>query len=263
MTRQLQAIVQETMWSTRKAAGTCAYLGVDITDRYSKAPRPMDVCGIEISGGLLVPHFWTWSWGRSDSIDVSALLPEVAAAKVIMLDGPQALARIGGGIRCCERLLAAAGKTSDARPSLSRPYGGFIASSLDLFGALHAAGLRLDSTSSTRVYEAYPAAIWTRLARRLPNKRSRAGREARVAILKALGVALPEKALGHDELDACAAALLGAAADGRVPGIEVSAVGDAIFWDDAASCLREGQIMVPLVDAEIRSRLESVAPPWR
>jgi len=97
---------------------------------------------------------------------------------------------------------------------MTQPYGGFIGSSLDLFAAFHTVGLTVGSTSSIGLWEVYPAAIWTRLARRLPNKRRSAGRQARAAILKALGVALPDAALSHDELDACAAALLGAAADG-------------------------------------------------
>ena len=106
--------------------------------------------------------------------------------------------------------------------------------------------------------EVYPAAIWTRLARRLPNKRRAAGRRARAAILKALGVALPETAFTHDQLDACVAALLGAAADGHTRGIGIAAVGDTVFWDEATGCLREGQIVVPNVDSELRAKLETV-----
>jgi Protein of unknown function (DUF429) len=88
--------------------------------------------------------------------------------------------------------MAAAGKTADVRPPTSQPYGGFIASSLDLFAAFHAAGLFLVSGVPTRLYEVYPAAMWTRLARRLPNKRRRDGREARAALLETLGVRVPE-----------------------------------------------------------------------
>lgn len=203
------------MWSTKTTGATCRYLGVDITDRYVDAPRPMDVCGIELRHGSLVPHFWTWSWGASGPVDVSALLSEVNSARAVMLDGPQGLARIRCAIRSAERSLAAAGKTSDIRPPSNRPYGGFIASSLDLLAAFHRAGLVPGSASSTRVCEVYPAAIWTRLARRLSNKRRRAGREARAALLEALGIALPGNAPGHDALDACAAALLGAVSSSR------------------------------------------------
>jgi hypothetical protein len=178
------------MISTKETEATCTYLGVDITDRYSDSARPMDVCGLEIRGGKLIPHFWTWCWTPPGLIDVSGLLPEIAAATAVMLDGPQGLARVGHGIRACEKALAAAGKTADVRPPANQPYGGFISSSLDLFAAFHAAKLFLAPGTPTRLYEVYPAAIWTRLARRLPNKRRSAGRQARGAILKTLGVDL-------------------------------------------------------------------------
>ena len=144
----------------------------------------MDVCGLEIRDHTLTPHFWTWSWGPTDLIDLTDLLPEISAAKAVMLDGPQGLARVGCNIRASERSLAAAGKTGDKRPPLSQPYGGFVASSLDLFAAFHAAGLFDPSTQDLQLDEVYPASIWTRLARGLPNKRRRDGRQARVAILR-------------------------------------------------------------------------------
>lgn len=250
------------MISTKETGATCTYLGVDITDRYSDSARPMDVCGLEISGDKLIPHFWTWCWGPRASTNVTELLPEISAARAVMLDGPQGLARVGHGIRSCEKALAAAGKTADVRPPTSQPYGGFIASSLDLFGAFHAARLFLASGVPTCLYEVYPAAIWTRLARRLPNKKRSSGRQARGAILKVLGVVLPDAALSHDELDACAAALLGAAAEGHIAGIGVAAVGDTVFWDETMGCLREGQILVPQVDSELRGKLETVVRPW-
>jgi hypothetical protein len=179
-----------------------------------------------------------------------------------MLDGPQGLARVGYGIRSCEKVLAAAGKTADVRPPTSQPYGGFIASSLDLFAAFHAAEVFVAPGLSAPLYEVYPAAIWTRLARRLPNKRRRDGRQARAAILQALGVAVPDGLLSHDQLDACVAALLAAAADGRIEGITVEAVGDSVFWDDETACLREGQILVPEVDSAVRTKLQAVVRPW-
>ena len=69
-----------TMISTKEAGATCTYLGVDITDRYSDSARPMDVCGLEISGDKLIPHFWTRCWGSRGSTDVTELLPEISAA---------------------------------------------------------------------------------------------------------------------------------------------------------------------------------------
>ena len=50
----------------------------------------MDVCGLEIHDHTLTPHFWTWSWGPTGVIDLTGLLPEISAAKAVMLDGPQA-----------------------------------------------------------------------------------------------------------------------------------------------------------------------------
>ena len=250
------------MISTKKTEATCTYLGVDVTDRYSDSARPMDVCGLEIRCGKLIPHFWTWRWTPPGLIDVRGLLPEIAAAAAVMLDGPQGLARVGHGIRACEKALAAAGKTADVRPPASQPYGGFIASSLDLFAAFHTAKLFLAPEVPTRLYEVYPAAIWTRLARRLPNKRRSTGRQARGAILRTLGVDLPETALTHDELDACAAALLAAATDARIQGISVAAVGNPVYWDPDAACLREGKIVVPDVDGAVLATLQSVVRPW-
>ena len=248
------------MTSTKKTAATCVYLELDITDRYADSRRAMDVCGLEIRDHTLTPHFWTWSWGPTDLIDLTDLLPEISAAKAVMLDGPQGLARVGCNIRASERSLAAAGKTGDKRPPLSQPYGGFVASSLDLFAAFHAAGLFDPSTQDLQLDEVYPASIWTRLARGLPNKRRGDGRQARVAILRTLGVAVPD-APSHDDLDARAAALLAAAADRHIQGLRVAAVGDPMYWDDDAACLREGQTLIPEVDAPIFTKLQSVVAP--
>ena len=68
--------------------------------------------------------------------------------------------------------------------------------------------------------------------------------------------------LSHDKLDACAAALLGAAGDGRIRDISVVAVGDSVFWDDVTGCLREGQIVVPNVDSALRVELQTVVQRW-
>lgn len=250
------------MISTKDTEATCTYLGVDITDRYSDSARPMDVCGLEVRDGKLIPHFWTWCWTPTGLIGVSGLLSEIAAAAAVMLDGPQGLARVGHTIRACEKALAAAGKTADVRPPASQPYGGFIASSLDLFAAFHAAKVFVAPGAPTRLHEVYPAAIWTRLARKLPSKRRSTGRQARGAILKTLGVDLPVTALTHDQLDACAAALLAAATDARIQGIGVAAVGDPVYWDPDAACLREGKILVPEVDDAVRAKLQVIVLPW-
>jgi len=222
----------------------------------------MDVCGLEMRGNDIIACFWTWSWEPGDRINVSAVLPEVRAARSLMLDAPQGLAQVGCSIRCSERTLGAAGKTGDTRPFLTQPYGGFIGSSLDLFAAFHFAGLAISPASMLGICEVYPAAIWTRLARRIPNKHRLAGREARVAILQVLGVAIPTAAPTHDQLDACAAALVGAAADDRIPGMKVVPVGDPVWWDTTHNCLREGPILIPQIDAALAGRLERIVAPW-
>ena len=210
--------------TSTKTAAACVYLGVDITDRYADSCREMDVCGLEIGDSGLIPHFWTWSWGASELLDVTALLPEISCAKAVMLDGPQGLARVGSRIRASERSLAAAGKTGDTAavvPAIRRFCRVF---SRSVHGIPRR---RAISSPHLQLQEVYPAAICTRLARGLPSKRRRKGRQARVAILRTLGVAVPD-APNHDELDACAAALLAAAVDGHIQGLRVAAVGDPV-----------------------------------
>jgi len=222
----------------------------------------MDVCGLEPNGAGLIAHFWKWSWGLPGNVSVSAVLHEVRAARSLMLDAPQGLAQPGRSIRCSERTLGAAGKTGDTCPPLTQVYGGFICSSVELFAAFHGAGLSISPASLLGVCEVYPAAIWTRLARRIPNKGRVAGREARAALMRGLGVALPSAVPTHDQLDACAAALLGAAADGHISGMKVASVGDPVSWDPTSGCLREGPILVPHLDPDLSARLEEIAQPW-
>jgi hypothetical protein len=250
------------MQSTKSGLTAFAYLGVDVTDRFSRAARAMDVCGLEPNGAGLIAHFWKWLWGPPGTVNVSNILDEVRAARSLMLDAPQGLAQLGRSIRCSERALGAAAKTGDTRPPLTQVYGGFICSSLELFAAFQGAGFEISPTSLAGVCEVYPAAIWSRLARRIPNKRRLPGRETRAALMCGLGVGLPCAVPTHDQLDACAAALLGAAADGRISGMTVAPVGDAVYWDAAHGCLREGPILVAHLDPALTASLEAIAQPW-
>ena len=113
------------------------YLGADLTDRYAAGCRDIDVCGLTpASDNLLHASFWHWQWDRAPQVlDVDLIVHELRGARVAMLDGPQALAREGASLRECERQSAAVGKTPDHRPSYTRPFAGFICSSLDLFDA--------------------------------------------------------------------------------------------------------------------------------
>src|SRR5579883_984121 len=165
------------------------YIGADLTDRYSKHHRDIDVCGLTAAGSSLRATFWHWRWDPPpEPLDVSAIAAELRAARVAMLDGPQALARQGRMLRACERQSAAVGKTPDSRPEGSRPFAGFICSSLELFAALRRAGIEISPRYFMGgVSEVYPGHIWTLLTggRPLPQKSTDAGRLTRRNILEA------------------------------------------------------------------------------
>src|SRR5947208_3575356 len=151
------------MWSTLSAP-VPEYIGADLTDRYSAQCRGIDVCGLTPAGNTgLRAAFWHWLWDRAPRpLDVAAIANEIRAARVAMLDGPQALARKGDSLRLCERQSAAVGKTPDTRPSLSTPFGGFICSSIDLFTALKCSGIAISPPLFRGgVSEVYPGHIWT------------------------------------------------------------------------------------------------------
>jgi hypothetical protein len=141
-------------------------------------------------------------------------------------------------------VLATPGKTPDTRPDAQRPYSGFVNSSLDLFAALRAMKVEVGASSMLGVQEVYPAHIWKILATSpLEPKTTVLGRDQRARILTQCGVSgLPARP-GHDQLDACVSALLGAAADGLVTGVSVRPVGVQARWDAAADSFREGVIL--------------------
>ncbi len=61
---ELHRVAEEwrSVRSTKPSRTTCAYLGIDVTDRFSNAARPMDVCGLEMRGSDIIAYFWTWNW---------------------------------------------------------------------------------------------------------------------------------------------------------------------------------------------------------
>lgn len=175
------------------AASVPEYVGADLTDRYSAQCRDIDVCGLRPAGNNRLPAaFWHWRWDRAPQrLDVTVIAIELRAAKVAMLDGPQAFARKGSALRVCERHSAAVGKTPDTRPAINKPFAGFICSSIDLFNALKREGIAISPPAFIGgVSEVYPGHIWTILTgdRPLPQKSTEAGRLARKRILEALGV---------------------------------------------------------------------------
>src|SRR5438309_1155440 len=95
------------------------YIGVDLTDRYSRGCRPSDVCGLTRSeNGSLTASFWFWEWDPAPRrLDVTAIIRELTTVRAAMLDGPQGLANSGNSLRVCERLTNCVGKTADVRPN--------------------------------------------------------------------------------------------------------------------------------------------------
>lgn len=245
--------------STGTSTTRCVYLGVDLSSRYARVPRPNDACELVPNGdGMLHALFWQWSWPAGDlASDPGPLLERIRAARAVMIDGPQGLARAGAAVRESEQLCATAGKTGDRLPDLTRPYSGFLRSSVELYAALHARGVPVSVAGAPGgVHEFYPGGAWPRLAgRRLARKTSLEGRRQRTTLLRSFGVRFDSgsKPLSHDRNDACLGALLAAAADGGVAGLQVERVGPAL-WLDVRGILREGPIVMPAVADESASR---------
>lgn len=217
------------MRSTRGRRRPRAYLGVDLTDRHARRPRPIDVCGLELTSAGPRVSFWTWEWDApGEPLDLEPLLPELTGARLLGIDGPQALALPGRSLRACERAVAAAGKTPDRLPDPGAPYAGFVRSSVELFEALERAGLTLDPRpGGTGALEVYPAHAFRHLAGgRLATKASAEGRRARRALLVAAGLRGLPREPGHDRLDAAVAALVAAVADGVLGGLAVRRLGE-------------------------------------
>jgi hypothetical protein len=150
------------------------YLGVDLTDRYAKSSRSIDVCGLTfVEPNSLNAAFWHWQWASpQEYLDISAIASEVKAAKSTMFDGPQGLATIGKTLRACERQSGAVGKTPDTMPILGKPFAGYIRSSIELFSAFAKTGFSISPSGFIAgVSEVYPGNIWNRLTTRvLPKK---------------------------------------------------------------------------------------------
>jgi hypothetical protein len=179
-----------------------------------------------------------------------------------MLDAPQALAAKGASCRECERLTSAAGKTGDRLPPASRPYAGFIRSSLELFTALHREGDWESLEHFTdRVGEAYPGNAWWRLAGcTLPKKSRSEGRRVRHELLRAVGVRFAsDELLTHDQYDACLCALIAATAHGAIPEARIERQGIPLY-EEPAGTLREGMISrIRLVGGACCQRIHTIA----
>jgi hypothetical protein len=174
-----------------------------------------------------------------------------------MFDGPQALARKGDSIRVCERQSAAVGKTPDTCPSLNKPFGGFVCSSIDLFTALKRDGIAISPYLFLGgVSEVYPGHIWTILSggQPLPSKSTEAGRRARKSILEVLGISGLPILPSHDQNDACVGAMIAAAADRRISGVNAICLGAPLSMD-VDGVLREGPMVIPEVTNAVEERI--------
>jgi predicted nuclease with RNAse H fold len=227
------------------------FVGWDLTDPYSRACRPVDIAEVDTRGRVRFSEVrWPAAPSRGGDFDpvVLAAAFTVGAEDVLVVDGPQALARPGAQVREAERLLRAPGRTPDVLPVPGRPFCGFVRGSVLLFAGLRARGglpmLDVDtaSMSEARLFEAFPGATWRVLAvEKLGAKASREGRERRRAVLEENGLRFPEGALPtHDQLDAALCAWLGWLT--RKAPERVVAVG-APLTVDAQGWLREGRIL--------------------
>lgn len=251
--------MQTTLGNTARVP---PFIGVDLTDRYANAARQIDVCGLSpVDGGGFQAMFWTWKWDAPRvPLNIEDVLHEIRNARATMIDGPQALCLPGHRMRECERLCGAAGKTPDMLPQPGRAYMGYVLASLELFTALHGAGVNIGPHPETgRVGEVYPGGIWRRLTmHKLPGKRSEAGRQARKQLLTdAALIQWPnEDVPTDDQNDACVAAVMAAAACGQVPGLTTHGIGTPLHSMD--DTLREGELVMPhSLDDDTRRRISS------
>lgn len=241
------------------SAAVPKYIGADPTDRYSALCRDIDVCGLHgVGNGDFRAEFWNWQWDRAPQpLDVTAIAEEIGGSRVAMIDGPQALAAKGSTLRVCERQSAAVGKTPDARPAITKPFAGFICSSIDLFEVLRRERIVISPAGFIGgVSEVYPGHIWNLLSAGLPlpRKSTEPGRRARRLILEALGVRGLPSLPSHDQNDACVAAMLAAAADGQLPGVSAKLIG-APLSVDRDDTLREGPMVLPVVTSAAADRI--------
>lgn len=235
------------------------FVGWDLSDPFARRPRPVDVAEVDAQGRV---RFDTRPWPAVDAsggLDPGALAAAfpVGPEDVVVVDGPQALARPGALVREAERLLRAPGRTPDVLPVPGAPFCGFVRGSVLLFAALRRGGglpmLDVDTpeVGRARLFEAFPGATWRRLAveklgrkspvEKLGKKDSPEGRAQRQGLLEAEGLRFPSGELPtHDQLDAALCAWLGWLT--RTAPERVFAVGTPL-WVDGQGGLREGRIL--------------------
>ena len=250
------------------------FVGIDLTDSYAggqRGPRAVDVAILNVPTGDL--SFGQFSWpaqgaGGWGGRLVNAIQPFRREGTVFVVDGPQALSVPQNGTRDVERYLRTPAHAPWQAPVPgSRPFAGYIKSSIEFFNALVAAGFRLaelggEDVKLANLFEAYPGAAWPCMYRGagvLHSKSTVAGRQQRTAILQAFGcnfgnVLNPT----HDQLDAALCAVLGwrffhpeklgngLAVELVRPPTPPVAPARAVFRDGGGA-LREGRMLMPLV----------------
>ncbi|MEW6430871.1 MAG: DUF429 domain-containing protein [Myxococcota bacterium] len=207
----------------------------------------MDVAVVDLHGRCTFTQLPPFSATLRVSDWLRPLGARPESGDVLVLDGPLGLARHGRSTRDCERRLGAPGHTPDVLPAPdSRPFAGYIRSSVELGIALHSVGWmpafeNSVEASSANLLEAFPGGTWTRLAgRRLPGKVTAAGRAARERLLSEANLTFADGSpLSHDQLDAALCAWLGWQLR-RAPS-RIATVGEPTWRDGAV--LREGFIL--------------------
>lgn len=249
------------------------FVGVDLIDCNAKSPRPVDVAILRPTGdGAGVIRFEQFRFTHpTDSAwpmnVVSAVEKFQNGRTVFVVDGPQALAQPPNKTRVVERLLRTPAHTPSEVPlPRSRPFAGYIRTSIDFFNALvlqgfHLADLDGVGQEQVNLIETYPGAAWPRLhsgPSPLRSKSTIEGRKQRTAILEGIGCRFENSKLAtHDELDAALCAALGWRWFVPTDGLKVALTGDVQAYRDDFRILREGRMLMP-VTSRIVERSPSV-----
>jgi hypothetical protein len=247
------------MRSTRKDE-PARWLGVSISDRYAEAPAPVTICGLDLAGDHVKPHFWSWEWdppGEPLALDV--VLEEIRDAQAVVVDGPQGLARSGRQGRRCEGLKEATERTPASLPAAEEGPGGYTRSAVELAKAMYDLGVRISPNGQRfGVNEIIPEVLWRELAPALADDEE-LDDDARVHILNSLSVDPdPIRNSKFDlrpSLNACLAALVAVAADGAARGLMVRPYGDNVSLG-GDGWLREGPVLGLILH---KWRLDAVA----
>lgn len=227
------------------------FVGLDLTDPFSRARRAIDIARLAEDGEV---HLEVLPWHPGAPPRFAELADEIArrfphSGHFLVIDGPQALATLGNSRRQCEGLTRTPARTPDALPDADgRPFAGYVRGSVLLWRELMTAGWQLaetlDQIQPGHMAEAFPGDAWRRLSpHRLPSKATVPGRTARLALLRQLGLRLPASPLPtHDQLDAALCAALGYWSRQGRRAVEL--VGVPLRQEDDDD-LREGFILSP------------------